>query len=483
MLKLYYPLLIFACIFNILITHLNKLDYNTTMLTKSDFLLYLKAPLHLWAEKHNKLNKLVPSVYEQHLMKQGYEVEKLAHKLLPYATWQKAYVSDEFEIRRDALIKNTDGTYDLYEVKSSTTIKKEHMYDVTFQSVVIKDATKLNKIFIVTLNKDYIFKDKLDINKLFLIVDVTDKVRKLTDEVEEKMRDAIDIIEKDKPEYIEICLKPDECPCLNLCHPNLPKKSIFNIPSIHPKRKRELLDSKIIDIYDVPDSFPLSSKQRKILNILRSNTPYLNNDGLHKFLNTFVFPIYFLDYETYSLAVPIYNGYKPYQHMVFQYSLHIVNEDRSTVHSEYLQTELGDPSKNLIIKLKEDIGEIGSVIVWIKTFEKSCNENMSKLYPEYKDFLLDLNKRIIDLADFIKKEHYIHPDFLGSWSIKDVLPVMIPDLSYKNLKVNKGDQAMLVWWELIHTTDKLKAKELLEYCTLDTLAMFKIWEKLTELSN
>ena len=94
------------------------------MLTKSDFLLYLKAPLHLWAEKHNKLNKLVPSVYEQHLMKQGYEVEKLAHDLLPHATWQEAYVSDEFEIRRDALIKNTDGSEDLYEVKSSTTIKK-----------------------------------------------------------------------------------------------------------------------------------------------------------------------------------------------------------------------------------------------------------------------------------------------------------------------------------------------------------------------
>jgi len=448
------------------------------MLTKSDFLLYLKSPLHLWAEKHNKLNKLVPSVYEQHLMKQGYEVEKLAHELLPNATWQEAYVSDEFEIRRDALIKNTDDTYDLYEVKSSTTIKKEHLYDVTFQSIVMKDTTKLNKIFIVTLNKDYVFKDKLNIKELFSITDVTDEVKDLTDEVSEKMREAVNVIEKDKPDYIENCLDPKTCPCIDLCYPNLPKKTIFNIPMLSPKKKRELVDSKIIDINDLPDQFELSAKQRRIADVIKQNKPYLNNTGLKTFLDSFVYPIYFLDYETYPLAIPIYDNYKTYQHMVFQYSLHIVNVDQSTTHKEYLETELGDPSRNLIKKLKEDIGDTGSVVVWNKTFEFERNKDMANLYPEHKEFLENVNSRMIDLADFVNKELYIHPDFLGSWSIKNVLPVMVPDLSYKKLKVNKGDQAMLTWWKLVHITDKSKSKELLEYCRLDTLAMVRIWEKL-----
>lgn len=448
------------------------------MLTKSDFLLYLKAPLHLWAEKHNKLNKLVPSVYEQHLMKQGYEVEKLAHDLLPHATWQEAYVSDEFEIRRDALIKNADGSEDLYEVKSSTTIKKEHLYDVTFQSIVMKDTTKLDKIFIVTLNKDYIFKNKLDIKKLFSVTDATNEVNDLSFEVEEKMNDALHIINKEKLNYIETCLDPKTCPCIDLCHPNLPKKSIFNIPMLSPKKKRELVDSKIIDINDLPNEYELSAKQRRIADVIKLGKPYLNNTGLKTFLDSFVYPIYFLDYETYPLAIPIYDNYKTYQHMVFQYSLHIVNEDQSVTHTEYLETEIGDPSRNLIKRLKEDIGNTGSVIVWNKTFEFERNKDMAILYPEYKEFLDNVNSRMIDLADFINKELYIHPDFLGSWSIKNVLPVMVPDLSYKKLKVNKGDQAMLTWWELIHTSDKSKTKELLEYCGLDTLAMVKIWEKL-----
>ncbi len=452
------------------------------MLTKSDFLLYLKAPLHLWAEKHNKLNKLAPSVYEQHLMKQGYEVEKLAHELLPHATWQEAYISDEFEIRRDALIKNVDDTYDLYEVKSSTTIKKEHLYDVTFQSIVMRNTTKLNKIFIVTLNKEYVFKDKLDIKQLFSITDVTDEVGDLTSEVEEKMREAVNIIEKEKPDHIENCLDPKTCPCIDLCYPNLPQKTIFNIPMLSPKKKRELADSKIIDINDLSDQYELSAKQRRIADAIKQNKPYLNSTGLKTFLDSFVYPIYFLDFETYPLAVPIYDNYKTYQHMVFQYSLHTVDESQTITHKEYLETKLGDPSRNLIIKLKEDIGDTGSVVVWNKTFEFERNKDMANLYPEYKEFLENVNSRMIDLADFINKELYIHPDFLGSWSIKNVLPVMVPDLSYKKLKVNKGDQAMLAWWDLIHSEDKSKSENLLEYCGLDTLAMVKIWENLKLLS-
>ncbi len=451
------------------------------MIAKSDFLLFLKSPMHLWADKHNKLNNLTPSVYDQHLMKQGYEVETLAHKLLPHAIWQETFISNGFESRSDALIKNTDDTYDLYEVKSTTKVEKEHLYDATFQYIVKSKTIKINKVYVVNLNKEYILSDSLNIKELFQINDVTNEVMELTIEIQEKMMEAEKVAGKDTPDHVETCLDPKSCPCISLCHPNLPEKSIYHIPALHPQKKRELKDSRILEIKDIPDSFPLSPKQTLIKNIIKSNTPYLNATGLSDFLNTFVFPIYFLDYETYPLAIPIYKGYKPYQHMVFQYSLHIVESDGTMMHQEYLETELGDPSVNLIKKLKEDIKDAASVVVWNKTFEFERNKDIAGLYPEYKEFLDDVNSRMIDLADFINKELYIHPDFLGSWSIKNVLPVMVPDLSYKKLAVNKGDQAMLVWWELIHTTDKSKAKELLEYCGLDTLAMVKIWEKLKEL--
>lgn len=451
------------------------------MITKSDFLLFLKAPLHLWAKENDKLEKKIPSIYEQHLMKQGYEVEKLAHDLLPNATWQKPYFTDNFEIRQDAMIKYPDGSAHLYEIKSSTEVKKEHLLDVTFQSIITEEETKLKKIFVVTLNKDYVLNGKLDINSLFVVKDVTKDVKKLKNIVEDLMYQAVNVINTERPEKIEGCLNPKTCPCPDLCHPNLPKKSIFIIPYLSPRMKRELLDSKIRDINDVPDELPLNPMQRKIVNAIQKNKPYLDKTKLKDFLNSFVFPIYFLDYETYPLAIPIYNNYKTYQQMVFQYSLHIVYDDGVMEHKEYLETETGDPSRNLIKKLREDIGETGSVISWNKTFEMGRNEDMTRLYPEHSDFLKSVNKRMIDLADFINKEMYIHPDFLGSWSIKNVLPVMVPELSYKKLKVNKGDQAMLTWWEMVNSKEKSEAKDLLKYCGLDTLAMVKIWERLKNL--
>ncbi len=148
---------------------------------------------------------------------------------------------------------------------------------------------------------------------------------------------------------------------------------------------------------------------------------------------------------------------------------------------EFLETKATDPAINLLKKLKEDIKDTGSIVVWNKQFESTRNTEMGTIYPEHKEFLEDLNTRMIDLADFINKEMYIHPKFLGSWSIKNVLPVMVPDLSYKNLKINKGDIAMLTWWKMVNKKDKKEAKDLLEYCKLDTLAMVRIWERLKTL--
>lgn len=453
------------------------------MLTKSDFLLFLKAPLHLWAKENNKLDKKAPSAYEQHLMKQGYGVEKLARELLPNATWQKPYFTDDYEIRQDGLVEYPDGTANLYEIKSSTEVKKEHLYDVTFQSIVTQESTKLKKVFVVTLNKDYVLKGKLDINLLFEITDVTNEVKELKPIVEDLMYQAINAQNLESPETIEGCLNPKTCPCPDLCHPNLPKKSIFNIPYLSHKKKRGLVEAKIINIDDVPNSLVLNPMQTKIVNAIKTGKPYLDKEGLQSFLGSFVYPIYFLDYETYPVAIPIYDNYKTYQQMVFQYSLHIVHEDGTTEHKEYLETEPGDPSRNLIKQLSQDIGDTGSVISWNKTFEMGRNTDMQTLYPEHKEFLESVNTRMIDLADFVNKEMYIHPDFLGSWSIKNVLPVMVPDLSYKGLKINKGDMAMLEWWEMVNSEDKSSSADLLEYCGLDTLAMVKIWEKLKKIST
>lgn len=141
---------------------------------------------------------------------------------------------------------------------------------------------------------------------------------------------------------------------------------------------------------------------------------------------------------------------------------------------------------SLLEHLSAKIGPRGSVLVWNKGFEMSRNKEMAGLHPMYADFLNDLNERIYDLGDFINLGYYLHPGFKGSWSLKNVLPVMVPELSYEDLEIGKGDQAMMAWYEMVYGNlpqDEIeKTKEdLLKYCELDTLGMVRIWEKLGEL--
>ena len=126
-------------------------------------------------------------------------------------------------------------------------------------------------------------------------------------------------------------------------------------------------------------------------------------------------------------AIPQYPGYHPQQQIVFQYSLHILEApDAVPDHHEHLSLTCEDPSLPLLVQLREDIGDMGSVLVWNKAFEMARNTEMAALHPEYAPFLEGLNQRVYDLGDPVRLGYYLHPGFKGSWSIKQVLPVVVP---------------------------------------------------------
>jgi len=463
------------------------------MITKSDFLLFIDAPMHLWSKSHDQQTNATPSIYEQHLMKQGYDVEKVAkvylekYVLPKYKNsellWQITYISGQYQTRADGVIHELDtDIYHLYEIKSSTSTKKEHLPDATFQSIVMGDTINLKTIHLVLLNEIYVRGDDLDIEQLFSDTDITGEVAEMTSDILTKMKDALEVIKAGNSVGILNCLSPKTCPCLELCHPNLPTASIYNIPNLTTKKKRELEDAKIIDIVDIKDDYPLTSKQRKIVNVMQSKTPYLDKAKVAELLQGLIYPLYFLDYETYDEAMPLYRGHKPYQKMVFQFSLHIISSNCEVIqHEEYLSLKPGDPAKDLVKHLRKCIKDQGTVVVWNKSFEGGRNKELAELYPDYKDFLLNVNNRLFDLMEIVSKGYYLHPDFLGSWSIKNIVPVLNPMFSYKALTINKGDQAMIEWYEMVNSDGSNKnaiSKALLEYCRLDSLAMVKVWEKL-----
>lgn len=470
---------------------------NNTFLTKSDYQLYLEAPMHLWAHKHGQIQKQ-PTEFEIHIMNQGYEAEELARKYLEDFVvdskngenfeFQRTFTDKQFTARTDALVyKPETDAFDLYEIKSSTSLKPDHIIDIAFQYLVVNKEIKVDRIYILHMNKDYIQNGELSLENLFIAEDTTDKVQEILMDIDIKREEALTVAQQNTNEDIQHCYKPKDCPCPDLCHPVLPEYSIYDIPRISEKKKIQLLDQGIVDIKDVPSAFPLNAKQQKIVEVAKAGKPFIDPKSIKREFEHFEYPLYFLDYETYLSAIPLFDGYHPQQQMVFQYSLHKMESlDGEVIHTEHLSITKDDPSMSLVENLIKDIGDSGTVFVWNKTFEVCRNKELAKIHPDHADFFEKLNERIYDLGDFINYGMYIHPGFKGSWSIKNVLPVMVPELSYSDMEIGKGDQAMMTWWQLINNelpTDAVEKTKtaLLEYCRLDTLAMVKIFEKLAEM--
>lgn len=455
------------------------------MLTKSDFLIYTEAPLHLWAKKNNQYKKEF-SEYDKHLAKQGYEVEALARE------YARKYINSDVEFQKEFKYENLLSKADItiansiYEVKSSTNIEKEDKYDVLFQYFVASKSSNIDSIYLLYLNKEYEREGDINLEQLFVVEDMTEYVKKNIGLIEGLIAEALLVLKSDTPRGLVECHKPKDCPCISLCHPNLPEYSIYDIANSNEKKLRILREIGILDIRDVPSDFKLSEKQHKQIEVAKENRVYIDKDLILKDIEDLRYPIHFLDYETYSWAIPQYDKHKSYQNVVFQYSLHILEENGKVSHKEFLSTSKDDPIKEVIKNLKEDIRENGSVLVWNKKFEMGCNKEMGRIYPDHLDFLESLNNRIYDLGDIFSKQMYIDPKFKGSWSIKKVLPVLVPSLSYNEMEISNGTQAMVGWETLVYKNIPQEEKEqlykdMLKYCELDTYAMIEIYRYLLTL--
>ena len=200
------------------------------------------------------------------------------------------------------------------------------------------------------------------------------------------------------------------------------------------------------------------------------------------------YPIYFIDYETFPSAIPMFDGFSPYQQIPFQYSLFVLQSARSEAEGnlkqyEFLHDSASDPSRAFVESMRKHIGDTGSVVVWSKKFECSINKQIAKRVPEFKNFIEVVNERVYDLMDIFTKQHFVHKDFKGSTSIKKVLPVLAPELSYKELTIQEGGTAASSWVKLVGAglspAEKAQLKkDMLEYCKLDAFAMVRILEEL-----
>ncbi len=467
-------------------------------LSKTDYLHFLHCASSLWLSKRKpeEYPKRKTSTYDDKLAVEGYEVQKLVQDFLlntPEAgsySFEKIFTTDKgLYAQADIISENHDGTVNIYEVKSAGNIDRTHLIDATFQTITVENSgLKVNAVYIVHLNKEYVRAEALEVDKMMSFSLVTEQVQGLMEETADNIKSALALLKKKEIDETSCsCLqmsKSHHCEAFDYFNPKVPKPSIYNLPRLHKNKILTFTQEGRLSLDEI-DEDEVSPNQLNVLKAAKSNSPVINKDIIRKFYKQVEYPVHFLDYETYSSAIPIVEGMKPHAHMPFQYSIHIKkNEDSAELeHYQYLAEEAELPL-TLIESMEKVINDKGSVVSWHKSFENTRNKEMALLYPNKADFLNSVTERTIDLED-IFKAGYIDIAFGGSTSIKKVLPILVPELTYDSMSVANGTDAMEAFSKIIELEDisektQLK-KDMLAYCKLDTLAMVKIFEKINEI--
>jgi hypothetical protein len=377
--------------------------------------------------------------------------------------------------------------WNVYEVKSSTSISETYLNDAALQYYVISNSgIEINDFSIIYINNQYNRKGELDIHSLFNIESVLEHILPLQDFVKENVeRLKKVIINKIMPqiEISEHCHDPYKCGFFNYCREHIPEDSIFDFSGMHLTKKYDVYREGIIKLDDIPDDYSLNKKNKLQLDVYNSGKPFIDNDAIKNFTSDLNYPLFFMDFETFQPAVPLFDNSKPYQQIPFQYSIHLkANKDGELKHYEFLAEPGDDPRVKFIEGLLNDTKGKGDIVVYNKAFEITLLKEIAKDFPEYADKIDKLILRVKDLMIPFQRKYYYAPEMKGSYSIKAVLPALVPDLSYDELEINEGGLASIAYESLQTENDLMIIAEikeqLLEYCKLDTLAMVKISEKL-----
>ena len=383
--------------------------------------------------------------------------------------------------------KDGQQAWRMVEVKSSTSVKDYHRDDVAVQAFVAQSAgVALQSISLAHIDSSWTYPGGGDYRGLLKESDLTAEAFSRTAEVKAWIAQAQLVIASPAEPAIKIgshCDIPYACGFYDYCSRNEPKPEypIFWLPHIGAKAVT-LAEQGVIDLRNVPDDL-LNARQQRVKNHTLANTVFFDMAGAAADLSVYGLPAYFLDFETIQFAVPIWKGTRPYQQNTFQFSLHMLSSSGQLEHTEFLDISGNDPSEPFARALITACGQSGPVYVYNAGFETARMSELAIRYPQLSKDLLAINARVVDLLP-IARERYYHPSQQGSWSIKKVLPAVVPELRYDTLDgVQDGGAAMEAFIEAIHPDTSPERKSLIEqqllaYCKLDTYAMVRLWQVL-----
>jgi len=489
-------------------------------ISKSQYLKGLQCPKALWLYRNRR--DLAPEVSEgrQFIFDTGHEVGVLAQRYFgdgaeitePYYKIDQAIRSTSKAVRRGEdlifeatacsesgaysridIFKKVDGSdaWDLIEVKSSTGVKDYHIDDMALQRHAFTGAGyRIRKSILMYINNNYVRSGKIDLQGLFTLEDCTEMVEDRLAEVGSKVRELIKVINSRIEPEIEIgghCTRPFECDFIPYCWDHVPDYSVYNI--FNGSKLEELLEENILNISDVPNDFDLTDRQSIEISAYKEKTIHRDTTAIKEFLGRLEYPLYYLDYETISPAVPLFDHSSPYETIPFQFSLHVQSKRGGDLkHMEFLHTGTDDPRPGFLEALVEACNKLGSVVVYNQAFEEGVNNKLVLNFPVYAARLEKINNRMVDLLVPFRSRHLYHPAMEGSASLKSVLPAFVPDLTYEGLAIDNGEIASITYSRCIRGLVPEEEKpqifeDLREYCKLDTLAEVRLVEILYQNSS
>jgi hypothetical protein len=432
-------------------------------------------------------------VQEVDFIKNIEETQALLSSKDPRPIYEAGVKAGRLYSRADILVpsKTTAGAWDVVEVKCGTDVKDIYLQDISFQRYCYEQArVKIGRCFLMHINNEYVRSGDIDVERFFNLVDVTEELAPFTVVLPERIDGFLKIIDLPKCPAISIgeycSFKKGtqyECAMKPLCWAFLPKEHVLELTRGKDKGF-DLIDKGILRIADIPDNYKLSDKQMVQRQCAIARQPFVDEDAIRAFVKTLRYPLWHMDFETVSEAIPRFNGTWPYQQVPFQFSVHLQRSPGADPeHFEFLHKESTDPRSAFIKALHACLGAEGTILAWNMGFEKGRIKELGEAFSEYTDWCNDVNARTEDLIIPFRSFSYYHPDQHGAASLKKVLPALMGK-GYEGMAIADGGQApaeysRVIYGKGIDREDREKVfADLIAYCGLDTKAMVDLLEVL-----
>ena len=490
---------------------------NKSRLSKSRYISGSQCHLRLWYEAHRPELGSEPDEVLQAVFDTGHEVGEAACRLHPGghtvahdhrhiraaleetrsvveagtapALFEAAFEHEGVLVRADVIERLPGGGWRLVEVKSSTKLKDVFVLDAAIQLWVLHGAgLNVRDAGVLTLDRNYTYDGvTLDLDALFRLHPVFDEASALLDTMAAQVSDMQSMLAGSAAPDIAPgghCFKPYECPYHARCTRDavLPDHGIDELPGLRAVRRAQLEVAGIHEIGDIPDDFPLTPLQDIVRRAVREDQPALHGD-IAGALAGMAAPVRHLDFESFAPAIPRFCGTSPFDAVPFLFSVHIERDGDPPLHTDYIHESDDDPRPMLTDRLIEALGSEGSVCSY-SGYEGRMIRELAEALPDRAEQLRAIEARLVDLHKVVRDGYY-HPEFRGSFSIKNVLSVLIPGMGYDDLAIADGLTAAVRYASALTSTDPEERQrtfhDLRAYCARDTLAMVELHRALSGL--